>query len=211
MNDKLQEAINALRAAGDEAGAKAVEELRAEFARTMEQYHTGQRASYESGRKDEAEERAAPLIAYSDRVRCKSCENGSGPEGCTDCLNTGHDPMAFAGGIDAALNDAYAEGRKDEAETLSQAARDVLNERQRQISAEGWTPKHDDTHGKGEMAAAAACYANPIRKYRDPRCTDVIGWPKGWGYKPKDRRSNLVRAAALLIAEIERLDRAVAA
>jgi hypothetical protein len=53
---------------------------------------------------------------YSDRVKCKSCENGSGPYGCTDCLNTGHDPQAFAGGIDAALNDAYAEGRKDERE-----------------------------------------------------------------------------------------------
>jgi hypothetical protein len=50
MNDKLQEAINALRAAGDERGAKAVEELRGELARTMEQYHAGQRASYESGR-----------------------------------------------------------------------------------------------------------------------------------------------------------------
>jgi hypothetical protein len=55
MNDKLQEAINALRAAGNEAGAKAVEELRADMARTMEQYHAGQRASYESGRKDERE------------------------------------------------------------------------------------------------------------------------------------------------------------
>jgi hypothetical protein len=54
---------------------------------------------------------------YSARVRCKSCENGSGPNGCTDCLNTGHDPMAFAGGIDVALNDAYAEGRKDERES----------------------------------------------------------------------------------------------
>jgi hypothetical protein len=40
----------------------------------------------------------------------------SGPNGCTDCLNTGRDPQAFAGGIDEALNDAYAEGRKDQSE-----------------------------------------------------------------------------------------------
>lgn len=32
-------------------------------------------------------------------------------------------------------------------------------------------------------------------------------WDREW-WKPKDRRRNLVRAAALLIAEIERLDRA---
>lgn len=57
-------------------------------------------------------------MSYSDRVKCKSCENGSGPNGCTDCLNTGRDPAAFAGGIDEALNDAYAEGRKDERESI---------------------------------------------------------------------------------------------
>jgi hypothetical protein len=55
MNDKLQEVINALRAAGDEAGAKAVEELRSAMDRTMQQYHAGQRDAYAEGRKDEAE------------------------------------------------------------------------------------------------------------------------------------------------------------
>ena len=59
---------------------------------------------------------AAEPPPYSDRVKCSSCANGSGPHGCTDCLNTGIDPSATAGGIEAMLNDAYAEGRKDEAE-----------------------------------------------------------------------------------------------
>jgi hypothetical protein len=45
--------------------------------------------------------------------------NGSGPYGCTDCLNTSLDHQAFVGGMEGALNDAYAEGRKDEAEELS--------------------------------------------------------------------------------------------
>jgi hypothetical protein len=152
---------------------------------------------------------------YSARVRCKSCENGSDPNGCTDCLNTGHDPSAFAGGIDEALNDAYAEGRKDEAETLSQAARDILAERQRQISAEGWTPAHDDEHSEGEMALAAASYAiNAVAsEYHtaNPGSDPGLVWPwdREW-WKPKGPRRDLVRAAALLQAEIERRDRRAA-
>jgi len=42
---------------------------------------------------------------------------------------------------------------------------------------------------------------------------NILGaiWPRDWAFRPKDRRSNLVRAAALLIAEIERIDRAAIA
>jgi hypothetical protein len=162
-----------------------------------------------SERGDKARDLLSAIDDYASRHFSTGVMHARGQEG--GASTWADQRRALAAMLDELQREAYAEGRKDEAETLSQAARDVLNERQRQISAEGWTPKHDDTHGKGEMAAAAACYANPIRKYLDPRCTDVIGWPKGWGYKPKDRRSNLVRAAALLIAEIERLDRAVAA
>lgn len=151
---------------------------------------------------------------YSDRVKCKSCENGSGPSGCTDCLNTGHDPMAFAGGIDAALNDAYAEGRKDEAESHSRAARDVLAERERQQSAEGWTPEHDDEHTDRSLAFAAASYAYNAAISHEGRIWNTALpptiWPQSWGadaWKPKSRRRDLIRAAALMIAEIERLDR----
>lgn len=60
------------------------------------------------------------MSQYSERVRCQSCANGSGPNGCTDCLNTGHDFQAFVGGIEQALNDAYAEGRADEREAIAQ-------------------------------------------------------------------------------------------
>ena len=90
----------------------------------------------------------------------------------------------------------------------SDAARDVLAERQRQINAEGWTPKHDDEHDGHEMAHAAACYAYP-------ELTALVGvktwpWAAEW-FKVRDHRSNYVRAAALLLAEIERLDRAAIA
>lgn len=85
---------------------------------------------------------------------------------------------------------------------------DVLHERERQISEEGWTPAHDDQHKNGEMAKAAACYlacdGNSTDRYA------VMLWPMEWDlkwWKPKDRRRNLVRAGALVLAEIERLDR----
>lgn len=89
---------------------------------------------------------------------------------------------------------------------------EIAAERRRQIEVEGWTPAHDDAHGKGEMAQAAALYATPPDKRR--RCADprygMEGWPSSWHpcwWKPKSRRRDLVRAAALIVAEIERLDR----
>jgi hypothetical protein len=100
------------------------------------------------------------------------------------------------------------------AESLSEAARDVLAERHRQINAEGWTAQHDDEHGDGAMAVAAACYAIADQRAIQVGTVELrklwewTGWSVQW-WKPKDRRRNLVRAAALMLAEIERLDRSV--
>jgi hypothetical protein len=95
--------------------------------------------------------------------------------------------------------------------TQTDAVRDVLAERQRQISAEGWTPEHDDEHRGGGMAFAAAAYA--VHADAGPALTGSLwrwtGWALKWP-KPKDRRANLIRAGALILAEIERLDRAKA-
>jgi hypothetical protein len=88
------------------------------------------------------------------------------------------------------------------------AAQDVLAERQRQIEAEGWTAQHDDEHDHGEMSRAAACYAlGTPRVGQEPNVVTLWPWWPQW-WKPKDNRSNLVRAGALILAEIERLDRA---
>ena len=100
-------------------------------------------------------------------------------------------------------------------------ADEVVSERLRQIAVEGWAPEHDDGHHKGELAAAATCYAAPFRVFlaeeRVGRNYETYtlyrdGWPwaDSW-WKPKDRRRDLIRAAALILAEIERLDRAAAA
>lgn len=84
------------------------------------------------------------------------------------------------------------------AEPPSDAARDVLAERERQKSVEGWTPEHDDEHNDEQLALAAACYALGSPTFWP--------WENRW-WKPKDRRRNLVRAGALILAEIERIDR----
>jgi|GEM_PF-3501180 len=96
-----------------------------------------------------------------------------------------------------------------QAVALTEAAADVLAERRRQIEAEGWTPEHDDEHTFGELVQAAAdlCVHGT-----DFRVVDLDGDRMlGWGLTEKhshDRRRQLVIAAALILAEIERLDRA---
>ena len=89
---------------------------------------------------------------------------------------------------------------------------DVLAERARQVSAEGWTPEHDDEHVGGELSDAAAAYAEAASS-ADHFTVDLppAMWP--WGdesWKPGDPRRMLVKAGALVLAEIERLDRAAA-
>lgn len=118
---------------------------------------------------------------------------------------------------------AYQRGKAEAAEGLTAAIRDVRAERRRQVEEEGWTAEHDDAeHSNGELAAAAACYANPMAVVIDGLGVEIIppnsdtpplGWPDPWDhewYKPKGRRRDLVRSAALIIAEIELIDRASA-
>lgn len=92
---------------------------------------------------------------------------------------------------------------------VSKACHDVIIERLRQVSVENWTPAHDDRHSDGCLAQAAACYASAAAGMRWGMYGPAPYWPfdTEW-YKPKDPRRDLVRAAALCIAEIERLDRA---
>ncbi len=86
---------------------------------------------------------------------------------------------------------------------------DIAAERRRQIEAEGWTAEHDDGHSDFELSRAAACYAMAPwwRTERNPP-RHSLNWPwfSTW-WKPTDDRRDLVKAAALIVAEIERLDR----
>lgn len=103
--------------------------------------------------------------------------------------------MEAADHLEAAQAGAFA---RDDA-PLSQGALDVLAERQRQKDKEGWTAEHDDKWKRGELRHAATCYAVGGVAYMWP-------WDMKW-WKPGSIRRNLVKAAALLIAEIDRIDR----
>lgn len=94
---------------------------------------------------------------------------------------------------------------------------EISAERERQKSSEGWTAKHDDTHVSGELALAAACYAAASadtliyeRYVGVGSLTFSDAWP--WD-RDSDKRGKheprriLIMAAALIVAEIERLDR----
>jgi len=87
---------------------------------------------------------------------------------------------------------------------LGKAARDVLGERRRQIEAEGMTNDGDDRYHAAELPRAAASY---ILNGANDEAPYIWPWAKSW-WKPRDTRANYVRAAALLLAEIERIDRA---
>lgn len=100
----------------------------------------------------------------------------------------------------------------------SDALRDVAAERRRQIEVEGWTPEHDDAdHDPGELASAACAYTLTAADELHPMSQGDGAfkrhppnvWPWGEeGWKPgNDPRRMLVKAGALILAEIERLDR----
>ena len=96
---------------------------------------------------------------------------------------------------------------------------EIADERQRQVDIEGNTPSMDDNEGNAQLARAAAAYAihSAESTYSDQGtgalfrsiARRVWPWSEDW-YKPKDPRRNLIRAGALIVAEIERLDRAAA-
>lgn len=98
----------------------------------------------------------------------------------------------------------------------STAAYDVLVERWRQVEAEGYDIENDDAHVLGELGAYAAFYAMPPAARDWP--AEETGYGATWGEaivpadwtppKPGDRRRELVKAGALVLAEIERMDRA---
>lgn len=83
----------------------------------------------------------------------------------------------------------------------------IASERQRQVEQEGWTPEHDDQHNNGVLADAAACYA--LRHGTGlpaDQWSTLWPWDSKW-WKPKDAIRDLVRAGAMIAAEIDRRQR----
>ncbi|MBN9568743.1 MAG: hypothetical protein J0H79_14175 [Alphaproteobacteria bacterium] len=140
------------------------------------------------------------------------------------------DVMGF-GGVMTLISIARSYGirRWNEAKRTRQTPPDFVYvveelaaERMRQICGEGYSLAHDDEHVGRELAKGAAAYAFAAsldRKAREDfwrRAPDSWGvwqtrsiWP--WSvvqFKPTHRRRDLIKAGAMIIAEIGRLDRA---
>lgn len=98
----------------------------------------------------------------------------------------------------------------------------IKNERQRQIEEKGFTAAHDDQRVDGELALAAICYAAPRRVFivehgpREFRFVDPWPWrrandrrpsPSGLGRTLEKRIELMIKAGALIAAEVDRLQR----
>lgn len=86
----------------------------------------------------------------------------------------------------------------------------IAAERDRQVSAEGFTLEHDDQYEDGQLLNAAICYAQAaIEAERGQVLACPIRWPWNeiWWKTSPDPVRNLEKAGALIAAEIDRLKR----
>ncbi|WP_249225793.1 hypothetical protein [Pseudomonas aeruginosa] len=170
---------------------------------------------------------------YAEARQCVNCRHigindAADYAACHDCRWTGPEPdedkcpgcagencMAAACPECGGRYDLVAEANiTAPAGQVPQAWLDVQAERRRQITAEGWTPEHDDEHDNGEMARAAACYALAGSSAPSDGTAALLvslawPWDEQW-WKPSTARRDMVKACALGLAEIERLDRVAA-
>lgn len=83
----------------------------------------------------------------------------------------------------------------------------IAAERARQVSGEGYSDAHDDHYTDRELTRAAVAYALGATDRED--ADDY--WPRGWAErKPTDSEiGDLVKAGALIAAEIDRIQRRI--
>ncbi|EAZ62394.1 hypothetical protein ACFZ9I_31270 [Pseudomonas aeruginosa] len=176
----------------------------------------------------EFEAQSQHSAGYAEARQCVNCRHigindAADYAACHDCRWTGPEPdedkcpgcagencMAAAcpecGGRYELVAEANIATPVAQGGQVPQAWLDVQAERRRQITAEGWTPEHDDLYCAAELPRAAAAYILNGANDEAPAIWPFVA--KWW--KPRDARSNYVRASALILAEIERLDRAAA-
>jgi len=96
----------------------------------------------------------------------------------------------------------------------------IAKERQRQIEKEGFGHRHDNTHRSGELCDAAGCYVKAAAKLARGESLQYLlsavpagsigfqwPWEEVWWKPSDDPIRNLVKAGALIVAEIERIQR----
>lgn len=134
---------------------------------------------------------------------------------------THHDePMLFPTAAEAA---AYCEDDEQpvplfrspaQAVDLRTGIKAIAAERERQLQAEGFTRDGDQQYRRGELARAATAYVQLAAMDLEAGTRNHIAWrepaavwpwaPEWW--KPVDTRRDLVRAGALIAAQIDAID-----
>jgi hypothetical protein len=94
---------------------------------------------------------------------------------------------------------------------ITQGAWLICEEHRRQVETEYFGDAHDDEHTNYELSRAACCYAQMGRggpySHPDPK-NPPHDWPWDAFWKPSaDPVTNLVKAGALIAAEIDRIMR----
>ncbi|ATH82875.1 hypothetical protein CO724_17500 [Ectopseudomonas mendocina] len=116
----------------------------------------------------------------------------------------------FGGAIEdtSPIEDVYRVIAREQPSTA--AARDVLAERHRQVNVEGFHGIRDSHYVNYELSKAARAYIEVSWHALSTGipCAKPKSWPWMDGFKWSDGRTMLVKAGALILAEIERLDRA---
>ncbi|MBH1853061.1 hypothetical protein I5V61_12375 [Stenotrophomonas maltophilia] len=97
---------------------------------------------------------------------------------------------------------------------LGTGVKAIAAERERQLQAEGFTRNGDQQYRRGELAKAATAYAQLAAMDLEAGTRNHIAWrepaavwpwaPEWW--KPVDARHDLVRAGALIAAQIDLID-----
>ncbi|HHP5492937.1 TPA: hypothetical protein ACSCYS_003334 [Aeromonas veronii] len=92
---------------------------------------------------------------------------------------------------------------------LSKGTCDVLAERQRQKKELNWSAEHDLGYKNNELVMAAMNYADPLAAKPEhketPPKAKLWPWELKW-WRPSSYRRNLIKAIALLLAELDRHD-----
>ena len=87
----------------------------------------------------------------------------------------------------------------------------IAEERRRQIEEDGCTAEHDDMHCEGALVRAAACYAlhafGEVSNQKVRRPIGIWPWPDEQWKPANEPVRNLVKAGALIAAEIDRIKR----
>lgn len=110
---------------------------------------------------------------------------------------------------------------------MKSALKLIAAERTRQTELHRWDAAHDDEHTGGELALAAALYASPILLYAIKHSANATSFVDPWPWDDRfdkrptngnvlepncqlrhhDRIRQLAKAGALIVAEIQRLQR----